>query len=1250
MNKTFKIEFQGMEKPLINMDKLNSGMESLNKLLDQSGDKALDLSEDFEKAFKELSEGVQQGSKDIQALSQHVIKTAGNLQTARAKADDLQHALDKAKSSGTASASEISKISNSLMKAQGEVNKFTAEIRKSMSQIDQMSSKMNDAKNVASRIKITSPIDPSSFESLDTLLDKETEFRDKMITLVNIGGQVAEAFGPMGTVISAGLQLAAPVVADFIESMYDTEGAISKVGKAISEDLAKEMTELDDLFNTLKDVNASYLDKKNAIEQINSKYGEFIGNLTEEELLTGKIGKNHKISADNLKEYIKTKLIQQAVDEYYGKEITSNNQKQVKAAANLAQAQRDLAEAEKARFASQAYSQERRDAVKAYEDAQKRVKQFSEEVKRYEAFNADLRRQAGETAKAATSTLGIDQKTVDATETVLNNNQKTKDAKEQQGKVQSANNSKEKETLDLLKEQLEVIKLKAEYSKINQEASMEALNVKDYDEAERQLIKAKKDWDDYVKETKANAGTNKTLEDLAKEKELLDEILENMRQRNETLKYSQSQVSEYFILNRSDYFGRIDELDETMVESLRKDGIEIPLTFMSGIRATLFKDKSGKLLTDQINKLIEEAFTTQVDPYKFLRERGIISIYDVALEELDNTDKDYQKRKAKLEADQKAYKDQQAQGKVDIDQEDAHKQKEFDKQMKDIQKGRKEQAEAIRKAEQEAAKYNADIQAQLNDPSYLAEMAALTAKYEQDRRSMFDRDYKLIENQVERINELMAGTVEVDADKGIFKVSGDNIDKLVEAGKISVEEAEQLMMISSTINQNMNNMRNKFEQDQVDLKETYVGRSMEASRKKNKKFIKDLELDIEELKDIIANNEREMQDEIDKAMKKKAEPKALQSIKTKYANKQLQDMIKQRDKEVQLMIQQDLNALLNFRGTEFDIDQFAREIEIRQNKLVSEWNDKIKKMLKENNIDPSTFTPDINEDPEARIGRMLKAFNLFADPTMELFSSVIGLMDVIAERSMGKIREELSLVEQAISDTQSRLSELESDLEGKQSGRRDAVLAAIELEKQREKNLAEEKIRLMKKIEAEERKVARRRKALAISQSIIDGARAILSIWAAHAANPLLAGILTGISAATTATQIATISMQKFATGGYTGEGTTKDETGHKVAGVVHAGEWVAPKWMVDNPSFKGVISSLEASRQRGYAVGGPVSTDVLDGINASLNPNSDIIRQMKVYTDAAIKLSNRPVIADVKEFSNVQSSMMRRMSTNSIG
>lgn len=122
-----------------------------------------------------------------------------------------------------------------------------------------------------------------------------------------------------------------------------------------------------------------------------------------------------------------------------------------------------------------------------------------------------------------------------------------------------------------------------------------------------------------------------------------------------------------------------------------------------------------------------------------------------------------------------------------------------------------------------------------------------------------------------------------------------------------------------------------------------------------------------------------------------------------------------------------------------------------------------------------------------------------------------------------------------------------------------------------------------------------------IAKAIAAGALAAVEAFAA-AGNPILGAVFAAIVAATTAAEVASIVAQRnaiknasvsssgggsslqsgtrtisdgFAEGGYTGDGGK-----YEAAGVVHRGEWVAPKWMVkQNPV---TFANLEHYRRSG--------------------------------------------------------------------
>jgi hypothetical protein len=86
----------------------------------------------------------------------------------------------------------------------------------------------------------------------------------------------------------------------------------------------------------------------------------------------------------------------------------------------------------------------------------------------------------------------------------------------------------------------------------------------------------------------------------------------------------------------------------------------------------------------------------------------------------------------------------------------------------------------------------------------------------------------------------------------------------------------------------------------------------------------------------------------------------------------------------------------------------------------------------------------------------------------------------------------------------------------------------------------------------------------------------------------------------TAASELATViasTVKGFDQGGFTGPGIgAPDSSGDRIAGVVHANEYVIPKFIAQDPVYADTIGYLEARRQEGfgngYAEGGPVAPD----------------------------------------------------------
>lgn len=132
------------------------------------------------------------------------------------------------------------------------------------------------------------------------------------------------------------------------------------------------------------------------------------------------------------------------------------------------------------------------------------------------------------------------------------------------------------------------------------------------------------------------------------------------------------------------------------------------------------------------------------------------------------------------------------------------------------------------------------------------------------------------------------------------------------------------------------------------------------------------------------------------------------------------------------------------------------------------------------------------------------------------------------------------------------------------------------------------------------------------SQIIVDTAAAIMKALAqlGPIGGPIAAALMGATGAAQLA--IANAERQKMAEGkGYAGGGYTADGDKYQPAGVVHAGEWVAPQEMVKSPVTAPLIQWLEVIRKSGamsrinvpaiqsaprsYAGGGPVTSSVVN-------------------------------------------------------
>lgn len=167
---------------------------------------------------------------------------------------------------------------------------------------------------------------------------------------------------------------------------------------------------------------------------------------------------------------------------------------------------------------------------------------------------------------------------------------------------------------------------------------------------------------------------------------------------------------------------------------------------------------------------------------------------------------------------------------------------------------------------------------------------------------------------------------------------------------------------------------------------------------------------------------------------------------------------------------------------------------------------------------------------------------------------------------------------------------------------------------------------------------------------------AIAAATLAAATNPLIAAggpaaiaalaaptiLASSLNAASSIAIIAAQAIAGFDEGGYTTSGPK-----HKPAGIVHAGEWVAPKWQVEDPVYGPIIDFLEGQRARRggmssipFAGGGFTQTHGTALVNFGTNPSTGITAQRWSDLQAlAIQsaASQQPIFVRVSDINKVQ-------------
>lgn len=196
------------------------------------------------------------------------------------------------------------------------------------------------------------------------------------------------------------------------------------------------------------------------------------------------------------------------------------------------------------------------------------------------------------------------------------------------------------------------------------------------------------------------------------------------------------------------------------------------------------------------------------------------------------------------------------------------------------------------------------------------------------------------------------------------------------------------------------------------------------------------------------------------------------------------------------------------------------------------------------------------------------------------------------------------------------------------------------LEKQRQAELAKAKKEANKKMFA-----------MQVIQAVAQTAQAAINAYSSAAAIPVagwvLAPIAAGMAVAAGALQIAAIKKQQQASEaqGYKSGGFTPDGAEDEVAGVVHAGEWVASQKLVKDPKTRPILEALDYA-QRTNTIGSLSAEDVSSSITAPavLAKSASLLSSVPQRIVVDNSVDNSSSNSTMKEVAEVIGSLKQRL------
>lgn len=225
----------------------------------------------------------------------------------------------------------------------------------------------------------------------------------------------------------------------------------------------------------------------------------------------------------------------------------------------------------------------------------------------------------------------------------------------------------------------------------------------------------------------------------------------------------------------------------------------------------------------------------------------------------------------------------------------------------------------------------------------------------------------------------------------------------------------------------------------------------------------------------------------------------------------------ERNAKATLTIEKGFIASLNAQWK--DVESQRKQFIAEANRNIKAENEKLLQELEDYIVEFDDLKPMAYSKLARKWGisdeDLKKLKNQAFDGAKQIYDSIANLSKEATQR---RLNDELEAIDR---EAESEKAILEGKLE-----------KGVISQKEYEKKLAELDEETAARKEEANKEAFEKQKRWNIGQALMNAALAITNVWAQHAGFPIMAGILTAITAATTAAEIAVIASQKYARGG----------------------------------------------------------------------------------------------------------------------